>query len=241
MAEAEPRWYDPQDTTAEGLLRDVAAGAAEHVVVNSPHNPTGVEYPQEVIDALAAAARAAGVRVISDEVYRCFAAQGGSFLPHVSPGRGEVVVVDGLSKTAGAAGLRVGFLVAGRATIDDATMVRGTVDSCPSGIGQACALFLLSEAARRFREGVRALAHTTVRGLAARLAAEGLPVASAGAMYVWVPSAADGSVPLAGRVLRGAPGAGFGAAGYARLCPVTDDARCAELLATHLSVPGLAA
>lgn len=235
-------WYDPAEGTADGVIRDISAGAADHVLINSPHNPTGVEYGQAVIDRIAAAAKDAGVRIISDEVYRCFAATGGSFLPHVDPARSGVAVVDGLSKSAGAAGLRIGFLVAGRPTIEDATIVRGTVDSCPSGVSQACAQFLLSDAARRFRDGVRALAHTTVRGLVKRLEAEAIPVASSGGMYVWVQGGTgDGRVRLAGgRVLRGSPGSGFGAGGYTRLCPVTDDPRCADLLQAELSVPGLA-
>lgn len=239
---AEASWYDPRDPGAEAVIRQVASGAFDHVVVNSPNNPTGVEYGQEVMDAIAAAAAKAGVGIISDEVYRGFASKGATFLPHVDPEGSRIVVADSLSKSAGAAGLRLGFLVGGWPTIKSAVAIRGTVDSCPPGIGQSAGTFLLSPALRRFRDGIRKLAGTSVSRLVELLKAEDMRVESSGALYVWIPSdSVGGRIELgSGCVLRGTAGGAFGQSGYVRLCPVTDDSRVAALLNMEVSMPGLA-
>ncbi|WP_316227949.1 pyridoxal phosphate-dependent aminotransferase [Bradyrhizobium sp. SZCCHNR3015] len=238
MLGAEVCWYDSSETSAETAIRKIRSGSVSHVVINSPNNPTGVEFEQPVIDDIAASARGAGVVVISDEVYRCFAANGGTFLPHVDKRCQLVMVADSLSKSAGAAGLRVGFLIGGHDTIDAAVAIRGTVDSCPPGIGQSAGSFLLSQSTRHFRNGVRRLARSTVNRLVEVLTMESVPVESSGGLYVWIRSdSPDGRVAISNRrILRGVPGAAFGKAGYVRFCPVTDHTSCAALLGLNVSL-----
>ena len=228
---ARASFYDPSPLHADALLAEIAARNCDHVVINSPHNPPGAEYDQAIIDRIAAAAAAAGVTVISDEVYRDLGRDRASFLAHIGT-PGGVMVADSLSKTAGAAGLRIGFLAGPADVVDAALAVRATIDSCPPGTGQAIATFLLSPAAAPLRHGIRQFAQASVARLAEKLRALGTPAESSGALYLWVPASGDGDcVALGdGMLARGVAGRTFGLGGHVRLCPVDSDERIARLL-----------
>ncbi|NER94263.1 MAG: pyridoxal phosphate-dependent aminotransferase [Symploca sp. SIO1B1] len=238
---AEVSWYDASDACAEMLIREIRSGSFSHVVINSPNNPTGIEYAQDVINLIAESAREAKISILSDEVYRCFSIKGGTFLPHVSNNGERVIVADSLSKFAGAAGLRLGFLVGGQDTVDAARTIRAITDSCPPGIIQPMGTYLLSAYADDFRDGIRKRGQLAVARLVELLTLECIHVESSGAIYLWVLSDnEDGRLVISnGRVLRGIPGRKFGKPGYVRLCPVTDDPSCTELLGIDLSFSGV--
>jgi aspartate aminotransferase len=225
-------WYDPTDISGSAPIQRLSSGEFTHLVINSPHNPTGCEYSQSVVDRIADAAEAFEVTIISDEVYRCFATGEASFVPHVSPKSGCVLVADSVSKSAGAAGLRVGFLIANESVVSSAAFLRGTVDSCPPGITQSAATLLLSPRSDRFRVGVRSFAQECVKRLIVVLRKDGISIQSSGALYVWACTKSDdGRLYLRdGSVLRGLPGSTFGESACLRLCPVSDDPQVAALL-----------
>lgn len=77
------------------------------VIVNSPANPTGVVASADEMRALAQLCRERNILVISDEVYRAFCYDG----PFSSPAHWneDVLVVDGLSKSHGMTGWRLGY------------------------------------------------------------------------------------------------------------------------------------
>lgn len=236
---ADISFYDAGDPHAETLLAALAARRCDHAVVNSPHNPTGTEYDQATIDRIAAAAADAGVSVISDEVYRELGNSRASFLPHIGADS-VVMVADSISKTAGAAGLRIGFLSGAAETIDAALAVRATLDSCPPGAGQSIAAFLLSPAADPFRQSIRQFAQASVARLAERLHDLGTPAESSGGLYLWVPAAKGGDCVALGpdALARGVAGRTFGTDGYVRLCPVHADERIAALLGVTFGEAG---
>ncbi len=82
------------------------------VVLNSPHNPSGVLIPEEVVREVAAKADFHGATVIADEHYR--------FLPHDCPSPlrtfavadGPVVATGSITKCFGLIGLRMGWIAA---------------------------------------------------------------------------------------------------------------------------------
>ncbi len=82
-----------------------AAGKASLAFVVSPNNPTGTPLPPSEIEALLAT----GLPVVVDEAYGEFA--GESFVP-LTERWPNLMVLRTLSKWAGLAGLRVGYLVA---------------------------------------------------------------------------------------------------------------------------------
>lgn len=82
------------------------------VVLNSPHNPSGVLIPEEVVREVSAKAAFHGATVIADEHYR--------FLPHDCPSPirtfatpdGAIVATGSITKCFGLIGLRMGWIAA---------------------------------------------------------------------------------------------------------------------------------
>lgn len=77
------------------------------IIFNSPANPTGVVPSEAEVRDLAELAHRKGVVLLSDEIYRAFCYDG----PFVSPARfnPHTLVIDGMSKSHGVPGWRLGF------------------------------------------------------------------------------------------------------------------------------------
>lgn len=219
---AAPVYYDAADPHGADLLGRLGGPDITCVIVNSPHNPTGAALTQAAVDSVAGLCAQSGRQIICDEVYRSVSASPcGTFLGHAANGTAQVAVVDSVSKWAAAAGLRIGFLVADPALANLAVMMRGLIDSCPSGPGQALAARMLSPEHAPSRLQIRSFAAQRLEALADLLRANDVRIASAGALYVWV--RADGPqlalASLGGLRLHGAGGALFGQGGHIRFCP----------------------
>jgi aspartate aminotransferase len=98
-------------------LEDALVGArlkganARILIVNSPSNPTGGMFAREDVEAMTAWARAAGITIISDEIYAELAH---GWRPHISPARfypEGSVITGGLSKAFSAGGWRLGYVI----------------------------------------------------------------------------------------------------------------------------------
>ena len=95
------------------------------LIICNPNNPTGTRLPPEqVLELCAAAPR---TLVVVDEVYEPFG--GDSVLPHLDPELlPNLMVLQSLAKSAGLAGLRLGFSIGSSAVIDRVSRVTGPYD-----------------------------------------------------------------------------------------------------------------
>lgn len=102
-----------------------AAGAPRILLICNPNNPTGTRLAPEAILELAAAAP--DTLVVVDELYEAFT--GDSVLPvadfAVAP---NLLVLRSLAKTAGLAGLRIGFAIGAPALVERVGRVCGPYD-----------------------------------------------------------------------------------------------------------------
>ena len=80
------------------------------LIINSPHNPTGVVYPPAVLKALADFADQSGIRLIADEVYRHLSYDAPA--TSIASISSKAVIVSSFSKLFKLAGHRVGWLIA---------------------------------------------------------------------------------------------------------------------------------
>ena len=143
----------PLDTGAT-LIPD--AGAAEAlvtprtraIVLVTPNNPGGVEYPAETVAAFRDLARARGIALIIDETYRDFDSRhsiemGGR--PHdlfADPDWADTVIqLYSFSKAYRLTGHRVGSIVASTERLAEVEKFLDTVAICPSQLGQIGALW----------------------------------------------------------------------------------------------------
>jgi aspartate/methionine/tyrosine aminotransferase len=95
--------FDPAEL--EALLRP----DTKLVVWNFPHNPTGSLPSPEDYSRMLTAAGAAGVWVLSDEMYRLLEPRDETRLPAAIDRYGKAVSLSGMSKAFGLAGLRIGW------------------------------------------------------------------------------------------------------------------------------------
>ncbi|MDP3194589.1 aminotransferase [Tabrizicola sp.] len=113
------------------------------IVLVSPNNPGGVEYPAETLAAFRDLCRAKGLALIVDETYRDFDSRPGA--PHdlfKDPDWADTLIqLYSFSKAYRLTGHRVGAVVAGAARLAEAEKFLDTVAICPSQLGQIGALW----------------------------------------------------------------------------------------------------
>ncbi len=106
-------------------IRAALAGQPRLLLICNPNNPTGTRLAPEPILELAAAAT--HTLVVVDELYEAFT--GDSVLPladfEATP---NLLVLRSLAKTAGLAGLRMGFAIGHAAVVDRVSRVTGPYD-----------------------------------------------------------------------------------------------------------------
>ncbi|PWE34271.1 aminotransferase [Maritimibacter sp. 55A14] len=148
-------WLDQQGiatqplATGPDLLPDPEAAAAlitqatRAIVLVSPNNPGGVEYPAGLVRAFMDLARARGVALILDETYRDFDARSGA--PHDLFGDPDwsdtLIHLYSFSKAYRLTGHRVGAMVASVARLAEAEKFLDCIAICPNQLGQRAALW----------------------------------------------------------------------------------------------------
>jgi aspartate/methionine/tyrosine aminotransferase len=132
-----------------GMLPDVDAAArliradTRAIALVSPNNPTGAEYPPDLIAAFLRLARDRGIALILDETYRDFHSAAGR--PHAlfaDPGwRDTLIHLYSFSKVFRLTGHRVGAMICDPARLAQAEKFLDTVTICPAQLGQHAALY----------------------------------------------------------------------------------------------------
>ena len=132
--------------------------ATKAILINSPSNPTGVIYPEHVLEKLAALADKYDLLVISDEIYNKLVYDGHTSSPFAKlPGmKDRTILVNGVSKTYAMTGLRIGYLACTRTDlVKAATDIQSQSTSNPNNTAQAAAVEALigpQDEVKRMRE-----------------------------------------------------------------------------------------
>ncbi len=130
-----PGFAFPLAEIRAALAPDASGAVPRLLLLCNPNNPTGTRLP--AADVLALAATAPRTLVVVDELYEAFtgdsvlpplladaaAAGGDPFARHPN-----LLVLRSLSKTAGIAGLRIGFAIGAAALVDRVSRVTGPYD-----------------------------------------------------------------------------------------------------------------
>jgi aspartate aminotransferase len=237
------RGFLPEIDELERLVTD----RTRVLIVNSPSNPLGAIFPEEVLRELLAFAKRRDLWIISDEVYEYFTYGE----KHVSIASldtdNRVFSAFSLSKTYAMTGIRVGYLVTPPGLAATMRTVQEATISCVSTPGQFAALAALTgdhshvaAAKAHYRENlVAATAALDARGI------RYLP--PTGAFYLWIDvgHASGGDVAewaetfLLEKRVAVAPGSAFGRSGegWIRVCLATDEAELLEGLG-RIPAPG---
>jgi aspartate/methionine/tyrosine aminotransferase len=134
--------------TGDGLIPDPERAAAlitsrtRAIVLVTPNNPSGAEYPAGILRAFYDLAQAHGVKLIVDETYRDFDSRDGAAHDLFTDPDWDRTLVHlySFSKAYRLTGHRVGALLASPAMMLEVEKYLDTVTICPSQVGQFAAL-----------------------------------------------------------------------------------------------------
>ncbi|MFN2146466.1 MAG: aminotransferase class I/II-fold pyridoxal phosphate-dependent enzyme, partial [Anaerolineales bacterium] len=137
----------PEDGTFVPRMEDIEAAVSSYtkaIIVNSPNNPSGAVYPEELIASIVEYCERKGIYVIMDDIYHKLV-----FDDNVAPpaynftkedvNNSHVIVVNGVAKLYGMTGYRIGWTVAPKNLIEVMINVQSNVTSCPSVVSQFAA------------------------------------------------------------------------------------------------------
>ncbi|WP_112874214.1 aminotransferase [Paracoccus endophyticus] len=209
-------WLDMQGvqavplTCGPGMIPDPADAAAlitgrtRAIVLVSPNNPSGAEYPPEVVRGFAELARAHGLALVLDETYRDFDSREGA--PHdlfADPDWGDTLIqLYSFSKAYRLTGHRVGALIASEARMIEVEKFLDTVAISTSQLGQIGAVWGMQHLGD-WLAGERAEILARRQAMDQAMAAlPGWQVQGCGAYFAWVRHPFDiGSPDLARRLV----------------------------------------
>lgn len=123
------------------LIEDNITEKTKAVLLNYPTNPTGVTYTKEQMDALVEVFRRHDVFIITDEIYGENTLEG----DHISLAmykdiKEKVLVINGLSKSHGMTGWRIGYVTGHRKIMEEVTAVHLYNTICASIPSQYAAI-----------------------------------------------------------------------------------------------------
>ncbi len=174
----------PRPEDAARLITD----RTRAIVLITPNNPSGAEYPAGVVAAFRDLCRQRGIALILDETYRDFDSREGA--PHdlfTDPDWGDTLIqLYSFSKAYRLTGHRVGAITASAERLAEIEKILDTIAICPSQLGQIGALWGIGNL-DPWLAGERAEILARRRAMAE--AAETLPgwtVKGCGAYFAWM-------------------------------------------------------
>jgi aspartate/methionine/tyrosine aminotransferase len=139
-------------------LRAALTPATRLIVVNAPHNPTGMLPDRATFDALVALAAESDAHLLLDEVYRFLEFDAADRLPAGADALERGISLGVMSKSFAMAGLRIGWLATrDRALLERCAAFKDYTTICSSAPSEILALIGL-----RARETVLARSHSIV-------------------------------------------------------------------------------
>lgn len=182
--------------TGEGLIPAVDAAEpliterTKAIVLVTPNNPGGAEYPAETLSKFYALCRAHGIALILDETYRDFDSRSGA--PHSlfehDMWQDTLIQLYSFSKSYRLTGHRVGAICASTDRLSQVEKFLDTVTICPNQLGQRAALWGMRNL-DTWLEGERQEILSRRRAIEAnfpRLEAKGWRLLGCGAYFAYV-------------------------------------------------------
>ncbi len=126
------------------LLRKSITNKTKLIIVNSPNNPTGAVYNQKIIKNIVKVAKKAKIHILSDEIYHDFIYEN---LPHCSLAEKykKTIIVDGLAKSKGMSGWRIGFIAGSKKIINAVEKLQQFTSVCAPAPFQHAAITAFAE------------------------------------------------------------------------------------------------
>ena len=142
----------PEDGTFIPRMQDIEEATSSYtkaLILNSPNNPSGAVYPEELVSSIVEYCERKGIYLIMDDIYHKLVFDNNS-APSVYNYTKEdienshIIVVNGVAKLYGMTGYRIGWAVAPKKLVEVMINVQSNITSCPPVISQSAAEGALS-------------------------------------------------------------------------------------------------
>lgn len=125
-------------------IERVVGSYTKAIIVNSPNNPSGMIYPEDLVSKIVDLCESKGIYMICDDIYHKLVFDGKVAVPACKYTRKDVenskiILVNGVAKLYGMTGFRVGWAMAPRKLVAIMTNVQSQTTSCVSPVMQAAA------------------------------------------------------------------------------------------------------
>lgn len=147
MCYGTPVIVTPEDGTFIPRFQEIEQAVSSYtkaIIINSPNNPSGAVYPESLIAELVDFCERKGIYLIMDDIYHKLVFDGNVAPPAYRYTKNDinsthVIVINGLSKTYGMTGFRIGWAVAPRPIIDVMRNVQSQTATNPPVLMQVAA------------------------------------------------------------------------------------------------------
>jgi aspartate aminotransferase len=137
----------PEDGTFIPRMQDIEEATSSYtkaIIVNSPNNPSGAVYPEELIASIVDYCERKGIYLIMDDIYHRLVfdkvtAPSAYKFTKEDIDNSHIIIVNGVAKLYGMTGYRIGWTIAPRHMVDVMINIQSNVTSCPPVISQAAA------------------------------------------------------------------------------------------------------
>ena len=147
MVQAVPVIVTPEDGSFVPRFEEIeraASSSTKALILNSPNNPSGAVFPEELVAKIVGFCERKGIWLITDDIYHKLVFDGKVAPPawrytEKDVESTKVLVVNGVSKLYGMTGFRIGWVCANRELVRIMTNVQAQTTSCVPTPSQAAA------------------------------------------------------------------------------------------------------
>jgi aspartate aminotransferase len=125
-------------------IEKVITPSTRAIIINSPNNPSGAIFPDELISQIVDLCEKKNIYLLSDDIYHKLVFDGKKIAPVYNFTKKDIestniIVINGVSKTYGMTGFRIGWVVANRKLVKTITNIQSQTTTCNSPICQVAA------------------------------------------------------------------------------------------------------
>ena len=147
MVGGSPVIITPEDGSFVPTFEEIERAVGQYtkaIIVNSPNNPSGVVYPEELISKIVGLCESKGIYMICDDIYHKLVFDGKVAQPAYKFTTKDiestkVITVNGVAKLYGMTGFRIGWVVAHKKLVEVMTNIQSQTTTCVSPVMQAAA------------------------------------------------------------------------------------------------------
>ena len=125
-------------------IEKVITPSTRAIIINSPNNPSGAIFPDELISQIVDLCEKKNIYLLSDDIYHKLVFEGKKIAPVYNFTKKDIestniIVINGVSKTYGMTGFRIGWVVTNRKLVRTITNIQSQTTTCNSPICQVAA------------------------------------------------------------------------------------------------------